>query len=83
MPAQNKDDGGWKKFFWNSDTRECLGRTGGSWGKNSICFGDCKESLLQIFPEQCHVFNLYFFPQVSAFQWLQCVCLLSGHDATC
>ncbi|XP_060755447.1 sodium/potassium-transporting ATPase subunit beta-1b [Neoarius graeffei] len=33
MPAQNKDDGGWKKFFWNSDTRECLGRTGGSWAK--------------------------------------------------
>ncbi|GAA6075015.1 sodium/potassium-transporting ATPase subunit beta-1b [Tachysurus ichikawai] len=33
MPAQNKDDGGWKKFVWNSDTREFLGRTGGSWGK--------------------------------------------------
>ncbi|KAI5619634.1 ATPase Na+/K+ transporting subunit beta 1b [Silurus asotus] len=33
MPVQNKDDGGWKKFVWNSDTREFLGRTGGSWAK--------------------------------------------------
>ncbi|XP_062865483.1 sodium/potassium-transporting ATPase subunit beta-1b [Trichomycterus rosablanca] len=33
MPAQNKDDGGWKKFVWNSETRELLGRTGGSWAK--------------------------------------------------
>lgn len=29
--AANKDDGGWKKFLWNSDTGELLGRTGGSW----------------------------------------------------
>lgn len=24
---------GFKKFLWNSDTSQCLGRTGASWGK--------------------------------------------------
>lgn len=24
---------GFKQFLWNSETSECLGRTGGSWGK--------------------------------------------------
>ena len=24
---------GFKQFLWNSETSECLGRTGGSWGE--------------------------------------------------
>lgn len=29
---------GFKTFLWNSETSQCLGRTGGSWGKSIQIF---------------------------------------------
>lgn len=38
MPAQNKDEGGWQKFIWDSEKKEFLGRTGGSWCKYKFSY---------------------------------------------
>lgn len=32
-PAELGKWEGFKQFLWNGETSECLGRTGGSWGK--------------------------------------------------
>ncbi len=43
----NKDsDGGWRTFLWNSEKKEFLGRTGGSWCEYSLYFTEIKSSVL-------------------------------------
>lgn len=51
MPAQ-KDEGGWSKFVWDSEKKEFLGRTGGSWCKYEFSY----NIYLYIPPQMCLCF---------------------------
>lgn len=45
-PAELGKWEGFTKFLWNGETSECLGRTGGSWGKSKeIIFREVLKAL--------------------------------------
>lgn len=60
--GSDNNEGGLKKFIWNSDTKEFLGRDGASWGKISIFYAIFYAGLGAFFVGMLSIF-VHFMPR--------------------
>lgn len=58
MSGHKDSDGGWRNFIWNSEKKEFLGRTGGSWCKYSIFLSSERQSNTEILEILETIFSL-------------------------